>query len=226
LLTHGDQKVWVDAGNGTLGELLRYAAADEIDAVVVSHRHWDHFLDLYPFTLARWGIDDDAPATPPFRLIAPPGFLEHAEQLVGGAGGFAGSVQWEPLEPGGTVRFGDVTLETQPMRHGVPTLGMRFSADGRIIAYSADTAPCDELAEIARDADVFVCEAWYGGGGETSDVHLNAREAGEHAQRAGAKSLVLTHVFHDRDLDAAVAAARSAYAGPVTAAATGQVLRV
>jgi ribonuclease BN (tRNA processing enzyme) len=225
LLTHGDQKIWVDAGNGTLGQLLRYAGADEIDAVVISHRHWDHFLDLYPFTLARWGIANDAPATPPFRLIAPPGFLEHAEKLVGGAGALDGSIVWEPLEPGGSVTLGEITLDTLPMRHGVPTLGMRFSADDKVIAYSADTAPCDELTEIARNADVFVCEAWFGGGAETNEVHLNAREAGEHAQRAGAKSLVLTHVFHDRGLDIAVAAARSAYAGPVTAAATDQVLR-
>jgi ribonuclease BN (tRNA processing enzyme) len=226
LLTHGDTKIWVDAGNGTLGQLLRHARADEIDAVVISHRHWDHFLDLYPFALARWGLDDESPATPPFRLIAPPDFLAHAEQLVGGAGAFDGIVEWEPLEPGKSVRFGEVTLDTLPMRHGVPTLGMRFSAAGKVISYSADTAPCDELTEIARDADAFVCEAWFGGDDASSQVHLTARQAGEHAERAGAKSLVLTHVYFEKDLDAACAAARTAYAGPVTAAATDDVLRV
>ncbi|MEP7056040.1 MAG: MBL fold metallo-hydrolase [Actinomycetota bacterium] len=224
LLTHGEVKIWVDAGNGTLGELMRFARVSEIDAVVISHRHWDHFLDLYPFILARWGRGESA-ATPKFRLIGPPDFLAHAEQLEG-AGSFEWIAKWEPLEPGKSAHFGDITLDTLPMRHGVPTLGMRFSAGDKVISYSADTAPCAELTEIAKDADVFVCEAWFGGDDESSEDHLNAREAGEHAERAGAKSLVLTHVWYENDLDAACLAAKSAYAGPVTAAAPGEVLRV
>jgi ribonuclease BN (tRNA processing enzyme) len=109
------------------------------------------------------------------------------------------------------------------MRHSVPTLGMRFSAGGKVISYSADTADCAELTEIARDSDVFVCEAMFGGTEVIGDDHLNEREAGEHAQRAGAKSLVLTHVWYENDLDAVCKAARSAYDGPVTAAAPDDV---
>jgi len=228
LLRYDGANVWVDAGNGTLGNLMRYVQTQDVDTVVISHRHWDHFLDLYPFALARWGLDA-TPATKPFRLVAPPEFLAHAEKLIG-EGSFEGIIDWTPLEPGDTVQLGAVTLETAPMNHGVPTLGMRFSAGGRTIAYSADTGPCDELVEIAHDADLLVCEAWFGAGEPTTSeapVHLSAREAGEHAQRAGARSLVLTHVWYEQDLDAAVAAARSAYDdGPVSAAAEDVTLRV
>ena len=226
LLTHGGTKVWVDAGNGTLGQLLRYARADEIDAVVISHRHWDHFLDLYPFTLARRGLDHDAPAKAPFRLIGPPDLLPHMERLVGGAGAFDGILRWEPLEPGQSTRIDDIALETLPMTHLVPTLGMRFTAGDRTIAYSADTGPCQELVEIGRGADVLVCEAMYGAEQPGDPVHLSAQQAGEHAERAGAKSLVLTHVWHELDLDAACDAARTAYQGPVNAAGPDDVLRV
>lgn len=226
LLTHGDTKVWVDAGNGTLGQLMRHARIGEIDAVVISHRHWDHFIDLYPFALGRQGLDPAKRHSPPFRLIAPPDLLPHIEQLVGGSGAFDDDIVWEPLEPGQGTTIGDISLETRPMTHLVPTLGMRFTAAGRTIAYSADTGPCEELVEIGRDADVLVCEAMYGAEQPGDPVHLSARQAGEHAERAGAKSLVLTHIWYEHDLEAACVAARAAYTGPVSAAAKDDVLRV
>lgn len=219
LLTHDDQKIWVDAGNGTLGELLKYASITDIDAVIISHRHFDHFLDLYPFSYAREQLAELG-ELPSCRLIAPPDFLEYAEQIDG----LQWFLDWTPLEPGDSLDLGGMAMQTAAMTHGVPTLGMRFTAGDRTIAYSADTGPCDELIEIARDADVFVCEAMFGAGAVSSPLHLSAQQAGEHAQRAGAKSLTLTHVLYLNDLDAAVAAARSAYDGPVTAAKTGATL--
>jgi ribonuclease BN (tRNA processing enzyme) len=224
LVSHGERRIWVDAGSGTLGVLLRYAGIADIDTVVISHRHFDHFLDLYPFAYAREKLAETQPGTPRFRLIGPPDFLAHAERLTG-PGGLDDVLDWTPLELGGSTPIGDVTLDTASMRHGVPTLGMRFTAGGRTIAYSADTGPCDALVDIGRDADVLVCEATYGAGEPGEPMHLSARQAGEHAERAGARSLVLTHTWYQHDLDEVVAAARAVYGGDVAAATAGETIR-
>jgi len=226
LVSHGDSRIWVDAGSGTLGVLLKYAAIADIDTVVISHRHFDHFLDLYAFAYAREQLTEVDPTTPRFRLVGPPDFLEHAKGLTGMRSTLDAVLDWTPIVPGDSVQLGAVRLDTALMRHGVPTLGMRFCAGDRTIAYSADTGPCDELVEIARDADVLVCEAMYGADAPGEPVHLSARDAGEHAERAEARSLLLTHVWYERDLDAACAAARQAYGGPVSAAAADDVLRI
>ena len=77
LLSADGFKLWVDLGSGTLANLQRHASLQEVDAVVVSHRHFDHLLDVYSFFLARWYGSEE----PPIPFFAPPGMFEHALQL-------------------------------------------------------------------------------------------------------------------------------------------------
>ncbi len=116
-----------------------------------------------------------------------------------------------------------------PVHHGfgkVDALAFRVTLpDGRVIAYSGDTGWCDELIAAARDADIFICEASAPLGNEemaTKYGHLNPRQAGEAADRCGAKKLVLTH-YSGRDSDEAMLAdcRKSGFTGEIVIAKDG-----
>ena len=213
--------LWLDAGTGTMANLQEHIGLRDVDAVVISHRHFDHFLDLYPYFLAL-RLDQERRGRVP--LFAPPGFFEHALQLEAKLGEvFAPAV----VEPGATFEAGPIRVRTAPMAHPVPTLGMRFEVDGRALAYSGDTGPCDELVDLARHSDVLLCEATWLERPEGWDlIHLTAAEAGEHAARAEAASLILTHIWPTNDLDKATQQAGAAFGGPAQLAAPGMSVKL
>jgi ribonuclease BN (tRNA processing enzyme) len=200
-----------------MANLQRYVGLDEVDAVAVSHRHFDHFLDLYPFWLSRWWGDGDKPA--PLPLYAPPGMFEHAQQIEPKLGD---AFRLNEIEPGGVFDSGPFRIQTAPMNHPVPTLGMRIEADGTALAYSADTGPTTELVDLSRGADVMLCEAtWLELRAGWDPIHLTATEAGQHAASAGVGRLVLTHIWPATDRRESEARARETFGGPVTVAEEG-----
>ena len=216
LLHHEGFNVWLDAGTGTMANLQEHIGLRDVDAVVVSHRHFDHFLDLYPYFLAL-RLDPERQGR--VRLFAPPGFFEHALQLETKLGEV-----FEPVvvEPGATFEAGPIVVRTGSMTHPVPTLGMRFEVDGRALAYSADTGPCDELVRLGRQSDVLLCEAtWLERPEGWEVIHLTAAEAGEYAARAGAGRLILTHSWPTNDLERAAGQAGAEFGGPVDVASPG-----
>jgi ribonuclease BN (tRNA processing enzyme) len=216
LVRHDGFNVWIDAGTGTMANLQRHINLDEVHAVAVSHRHFDHFLDLYPFWLSRWW-GDDKPA--PVPLFAPPGMFEHARQIEPK---LVDAFQLQEVEPGSAFEIGPFRVKTAPMNHPVPTLGMRIEADGTTLAYSADTGPASELVDLSREAEVLLCEAtWLQRRPEWSPVHLTATEAGQHAARAGVGRLVLTHIWPATDRQESESRARDAFGGPVIVAEEG-----
>ena len=217
LVRHQGFNLWIDAGTGTMANLQRHIGLHEVDAVAVSHRHFDHFLDLYPFWLSRWWGDDDKPA--PLPLFAPPRMFEHALQIEPKLGD---AFRLAEIEPGGEFETGPFRVRTASMNHPVPTLGMRIEAEGTALAYSADTGPTGELVALSRDANVFLCEAtWLEARAGWSPIHLTATEAGQHAASAGVGRLVLTHIWPATDRQESEARASEAFGGPVIAAEEG-----
>lgn len=218
LLTHDGFSLWLDAGTGTLANLQEQVDPFELGAVVVSHRHFDHFLDLYPYSFARW-----SEGHPPVPLYAPPGMFEHAMRIEDT---LSKGLEPHEVEPGSTFEVGPFRVATAPMRHPVPTLGMRFHANGSALAYSADTGPSDALVDLARDADVLLEEATLlGRENRQPDLHLTAREAGEHAARAGVGRTILTHIRPLNDRDAVLEEAAATFPGELAVAEEGAEVR-
>jgi ribonuclease BN (tRNA processing enzyme) len=121
------------------------------------------------------------------------------------------------LQPG-TFSLCDLQVTTLPIRHTAQSLGYRIaSTSGASIAFSGDADECDELVELARDVDVFVCDAAFPDA-QRVEGHLTPGMAGDHAERARAKTLLLTHFYPECDGVDVVAQARARFAGEVVAA--------
>ena len=116
-------------------------------------------------------------------------------------------------------------MTAEHMNHSVETFGFRVEQAGWRLAYSADTGESDALVRLAEGADVLLCEASFRSGPDNPpNLHLTARQAGEHAARAGAGQLVLTHLVPGSDREGSLAEAAASYRGPLSAAFSGLVL--
>jgi ribonuclease BN (tRNA processing enzyme) len=214
-------RLLVDLGNGSIGPLQRHASLYEIDAVCLSHLHADHCLDLCPYWVALVYGPEGVPAIPVYgpegtgrRMAQAYGLEEHP--------GMAQAFDFQTLAPG-TRQIGPFDVTLAHMNHPVETFGFRFQHGGQTLAYSADTGETPALVELARGADLMLCEATFlTMPGLPPGLHLTARQAAEHAARAGAGRLVLTHVPPWNDVAQTMAeAAAVTFGGTVTRATSG-----
>jgi ribonuclease BN (tRNA processing enzyme) len=220
LIAAGGARILVDCGSGAGAALLALDPAP-VDAIVLSHLHFDHVADLVPLAFGlRFG---PIAGWPKPRLVAPPGGLAALDRLTEAAGHGADHLQvFERSEyaPGEPLEIGGATLGFATMEHPGGSHAIRLEADGGVLCFSGDTSPTPALAVHARGADVLLCEAAAGEEGNPSPVHLRGSDAGRAAREAGVRRLVLTHV-DVRYREAALAAARAVYAGPVELARPG-----
>ncbi|MEV1158087.1 MBL fold metallo-hydrolase [Micromonospora chokoriensis] len=204
----------LDLGYATLPRLLAHWPDGALDAVVITHEHPDHCIDLHGLFRMRLYGDPGGPLLP---LYCPPGVLERLSGLEPDVDLHA--VFDVHLLPG-NYRVGPFDLTGLSLPHYVPNAGIRLEADGIAVAYSGDTGPTPVLAELGRDADLFIVEAT-DRDGETNRPtrHLmTSIEAGSWARRARARRLMLTHFWPGNDRAASVAAAQMEFDGAVLAA--------
>ncbi len=220
LIDTGDFRLVLDVGNGALGALQRYTGLAEVDAICLSHLHADHCLDMCGYSVFQ-NYHPDGPQ-PPIPVYGPAGTQERLSMALGSDHlGMAGAFGFTTLAAG-PIEIGPLRITTAHMNHPVETFGFRIEHADQVLAYSADTGPCDELEELARGADVLLSEASFiDGPGLPPDLHLTARQAGEVAARAGAGELVLTHLVPWNDPATSLEQAREAFSGPVRLASSG-----
>ncbi len=217
------RRVAVDMGSGTLNLLQRQIAPETLDALVVTHLHPDHCVNLMALRVYMvWG--PGAGAT--LQVHGPPGLRDRLAAFSGSEGWDSAFAFHDLAAGGGEIALGDgMVLRHREVPHLPPTHAVRVEHDGRAICFSADCAPDDALVELARGCDVLLCECSFGAGEVPPGVpHLNAADAGGIAARAGVGRLVLVHGQPEFDRDAAVAAAAEAFGGPVEWARQGEAL--
>lgn len=210
----------VDMGSGAFANLQRHVAPDAVDAIVVSHMHADHILDLmsYRYWLAFAG-SSRRPA-----LYLPPGgheLLLTLSALQDPAPDFFSRLfDVRAYDPAAHLSIGAFDLSFYPMKHVAHTYGLRVAASGALCAYSADTGPCDSVAPLAQGADLFLCEN-ANGADDDFPLHLKPAQAGEYAREAAVGRLVLTHRWHELGFESARREALAGYDGPVSTAREG-----
>jgi ribonuclease BN (tRNA processing enzyme) len=242
LIEEADTSVLVDCGNGVFGKLRARMEYVDIDAVVISHLHADHFLDLVPFSYAliyaprqqpmpvdSWPGTDD-PAWP--ELHVPPGAAATFRRVVGAWGRedlIEKAFDLREYEASSRLEIGPMQISFQSVPHYTETFAMCICSSegpGRII-YGADSSPTQALSEFAAEADLILVEATLPRPERNGKRgHLTPGEAGQQARAAGARRLVLVHISDELDTERARVQAEEAFGGPVEVAAEGATFEV
>jgi ribonuclease BN (tRNA processing enzyme) len=225
LIEADDYRLVLDLGHGAFGALQRYVKPTDVDAIVVTHLHADHCIDLTAYIVAlRYGGGGHRAEGPQARipLIGPSGTRDRLEAAYDP---LARKLRLQELFGFTTPSSGELgpfALSFVTVNHPIPTSAVRITHGDRSLVYSADTGESPELVSLAHGADVFLCEASFGPDDEyVPDLHLTGRQAGEHAEKAGVERLIVTHVppWVSRDVQAGEAAA--AFHGAVELAQPG-----
>jgi ribonuclease BN (tRNA processing enzyme) len=195
---------------------------------MLSHLHADHCLDLCSYYVAR---KYDPSGGPHARLpvYGPAGTADRLARAydLPSEPGMHAEFAFETLTAGRTYDIGPMRVTVDRVEHPVEAYAFRVEHGGRVLTYSGDTAGCANLVALARDADLFLCEAaFHEGRDDTPGIHLTGRGAGAAASAAGARRLILTHLPPWNDPERSFAEAREAYAGPIEVARCGAVYDV
>ncbi len=226
LLRHDGFTLMLDAGSGTLARLTDTIPMGEIDAVVVTHAHPDHFVDLYPLFYARHYAGLGTEGLP---LYCPDGFFDTFAGLVSVESRDALKIAFDvrPLTHGATFETGPFSVRAGEMAHiGVHALGYRLEANGSTLTYTGDTGPTEHLVDLAKGSDVLLSEATWQDSMDLLPFHLSARQAGEYATASGVGTLVLTHIWPSLDKSVSLQEASAAFEGPIAIAVEGMTLEV
>jgi ribonuclease BN (tRNA processing enzyme) len=227
LVELGARQILFDIGAGTLARLGTAGHSyRDLDLIVISHLHPDHVLDLITLLQAN-NATPGWTRTARLQLIGCQGlaaFVDSVVTLFDGAAPENYAIDVLELEPGRHDLQGAI-LETTLTRHTQNSLAFRLEAEGKVLVYSGDAVETDELAHLARDADVFVCECSFPQGVTTAD-HVTADGAARMAVAANAQRLVLTHTYPLTDAATVTAQSAKIYHREIIVAVDGTRVEV
>lgn len=215
LLTTETACLCFDLGTGTLARLTALCPPETLDALVLSHWHYDHCADLLPLIYRLEACSDH-----PLHVWAP---VDEASPVRQAALGCSRIVLHD-VQPGDVLSVGDAQLRVYPARHPVPAVMYRVEADGRTFCYTGDTNTTEGLSAFAKGADLLLADGLFPAAAWAENKpHLSAEKAAQLAAQAGAARLIITHLnpMHDpatllrearvHRLDALLARAGDAY---------------
>ena len=217
LIGEDDTPVLVDAGSNPLGKIQKLGLNDEeLEDIVLTHFHPDHVAGIPNMMMHMWLLGRKAP----MRFYG----LHHCINRIEDTMEAYGWQEWPNFFPVSFNRISqrddapllenrDFRIRAFPVLHFVPTIGMRIENkhNGKVLAYGCDTEPCDGVLKIADNADILIHEA-----AGPPPGHSTARQAGEIATQAGAKSLYLIHYqVWNTDPEPLIEEAAETYDGPI-----------
>ncbi|MEX1006458.1 MAG: MBL fold metallo-hydrolase [Acidimicrobiia bacterium] len=219
LLESGDTSIWIDCGNGTFGHLQEHVSVEDLTAVVLTHGHPDHCVDIYGLhVLLRYGIGREG-----VPVFAPEGLERYLLSLVSD---FGNTFEWNAVGDGDSAKVGDIALRFSRTDHPPPTYAVEARANGKRMIYTADTGPEWTVGAFDPGADLVLSEATYLHADRPAPIHLSAKQAGEAAREARAQRLILTHLWPMNDREDTAKEGAEAFGGPVTLATPNLVTEI
>lgn len=209
LLEEDGYRVLIDCGNGVLSRLQQHLKSWELEAVLLSHLHFDHTADLMVLRYALDYARARGLRLRPLPLYSPSEPASEFRRLL-----YKELFEPAPISAGETLSLGPFFLTFLETIHSLPCLAMRIETEKGVLVYSGDTEYFDGLAGFAAGADLFLCEANF----QEEDMaqspanHLSAAGAARLAARAGVSRLLLTHFHPERQLALSLEEARKNFA--------------
>jgi ribonuclease BN (tRNA processing enzyme) len=199
------RRVLLDCGAGVLAKLRQLEDWPRVDAICLTHFHLDHWGDIIPWVWALW-FGPAAEQPRPELWVPPDGIrlLREIGERLGTPDMFEQSFQLREYEDCEEFETAGFRITPRHVLHyDLLAFGFRVSCNGKTIAYSGDSGPSDELVKLARDADLFLCEATLHEPNPEGGTrgHLSAGEAKAAFDASGAKRLLLTHRPKERPLE-------------------------
>ena len=223
----------LDLGPGTLPELRRHSDFRALDAIIISHMHIDHVLDLLALRHAL--AYNPVPAPAPIPVWLPPGGLEILDRATAPfdacdePGRFARTVRVAEYDPGHALPIGDAVATFAPAVHYIPAWAMRIHAPGAAdLGYTGDTGPAANLENFFAGVEVLVAESTLLEAGDrplAARGSLTGAEAGALAEAAGAQTLILTHMWEEFGFAACREQAARTFGGRIELASPGLAMR-
>lgn len=222
LVADGTTRVLLDLGQGSFPRIFPHVRPEDLDAVVVSHLHPDHFIDLVALRHYLCYEFD-----PPRRvLVLGPAGLDRRLDDLHAEPGFTGrSLDVEPLGCASQT-IGSLAIEGGLVTHTEESYAVRVTAGaGPALVYSGDCGRADDIEPLLRPGDVLLTEVAFGPGPVPGGaLHLDGPAVGRLAARARAGRVLLTHIQMGFDPAQTMAAVRATYDGPVAFVWPGSVI--
>jgi ribonuclease BN (tRNA processing enzyme) len=224
-----DGRTWnllLDLGSGALGVLQRHLSPDHLDAVVLSHLHPDHCVDLCGLYVTR-RYRPAGPLAHRLPVHGPTGTAERVAMMYHGLepGGMDAQFDFDVVADAVPLTVGPFTVTPHTVNHPVEAYGYRVEAGGAVLAFTGDTDACDNLTPLLRNADLALLDsAFVDGRDHVRGIHLSgSRAAAAAVQAGGVRRLVLTHIPAWNDPQVCRAQAAAVWPGEVELAASGAV---
>jgi ribonuclease BN (tRNA processing enzyme) len=213
--------VLIDCGSGVLALLQNHIALEHLDAVVLSHYHWDHIADIGCLQYAARVLMDLGKRTRPLDIYG------HTEDAHFNRLAYLSYCDARAYDTASGLKLGDLRFTFSRNVHPDPCFSMRIEKNGKVLVYIADTEWTDDLVKIAQGADLLLCESsLYDEYIGRIPGHLTSGEAGTVASAGGVKQLVLNHLPHFGDHRLLVEQARKKFNGPVELARSGKAWEI
>jgi ribonuclease BN (tRNA processing enzyme) len=211
LVQSGGTNVWLDAGSGTLANLQRHIDPDDLDGIVLTHAHPDHWTDVLGYYVLV-GYFKKREGVPVYSPTAVRKMVAAVHDDV------SPQLDWTDITATSKVSIGALAFSFSRTDHPGETLAVRVDAGGRSLGYSADTGPAWSISELGPGLDLAMIESSFTKAEERTGLHLSARQAGISAKAAGVPRLLLTHLQPWLDPEVLRAEAEESFGGPVEVA--------